>query len=173
MEHAQPDCMRLLRSDMSRSSASLILVALFVTATGSVHARPIQSAAGQCETPRNHASESSDSLVAAQLCSLIEEDSLEELRRSDCSYLDTELKQFYRSWQYTLAWIKKGQPTQQASSMIVLFRAAESKGLEPDDYDASRWSARLQAISSASVNIEALATVRDRLRRKLLLHGVR
>ena len=41
--------------------------------------------------------------------------------------------------------------------MIALFHTAESKGLEPEDYDASRWPGRLQTVSSASTNSEALA----------------
>ncbi len=141
-----------------KSSIFAILIALLATATGSIYARPAQAVPGQCEAIKNHESPpSADSLVAAQLCSLIEDGGFEELRRSDCSSLDTELRQFYRSWRYMPGWIKQGQPTQQASTMIALFRGAESKGLAPEDYDASSWPVRLQAISSTSKNSDALA----------------
>ena len=142
---------------MSKSFALLAFAVLFTATTGSIRARPIQDTSGQCEAIKNHGSQSSDPLVAAQLCSLIEEDRLAELRRPNCSYLDAELKRFYRSWQYTPGWIRKGQPTLQANSMIELFRAAESKGLEPEHYDALLWSARLQALLSVSTNSGVLA----------------
>ena len=141
---------------ISKSSAFLIFAVLLLTSTGSLHASPVQSTPAQCEAIKNQGLQSSDSLMA-QLCSLIEGGALEGVRRSDCSSLDTEIKQFYRLWQYTPGWIEKGRPTQQANSMIALFHTAESKGLEPEDYDASRWPGRLQTVSSASTNSEALA----------------
>lgn len=139
------------------SSVFLVLAVLFATATGSIHASPAQSEPGPCAAIKNATLQSSDSLVAAQLCSLIEGGALEDLRRSDCSSLDSELKQFYRSWGYTPGWLTQGLPTQQANTMIELFRGAESKGLEPEDYDASRWPARLHDISSFPANSDALA----------------
>src|SRR5208283_5770637 len=43
----------------------------------------------------------------------------------------------------SLAWIQNRKASPQAASMILLFQNAASKGLTPDDYDASRWDARL------------------------------
>ena len=85
---------------ISKSSAFLIFAVLLLTSTGSLHASPVQSTPAQCEAIKNQGLQSSDSLMA-QLCSLIEGGALEGVRRSDCSSLDTETKQFYRLWQYT------------------------------------------------------------------------
>jgi murein L,D-transpeptidase YcbB/YkuD len=140
-----------------KSLVLLFFIVLFATAASSIHASPAHSVPGQCEAIKDHGSQASDSLVAVQLCSLIEDRVLNELRRPDCSSLDTEIRQFYRSWQYLPGWIQNGRPTEQANTMIALFRGAERKGLESEDYDASLWSARLQALSSDPTNNEALA----------------
>jgi murein L,D-transpeptidase YcbB/YkuD len=55
------------------------------------------------------------------------------------------LQKFYQFAGYTPAWVRESQPSPQALMMIELFRSAWKKGLEPEDYDASRWEARLQA----------------------------
>ncbi|HEY2170224.1 MAG TPA: hypothetical protein VGJ30_11410 [Candidatus Angelobacter sp.] len=100
-----------------------------------------------CEEIKNRASQNADSAVAVQLCSLIEAGRLEELRWPDCSSYRTEVEKFYSSSGYALSWVQEGRATPQANAMIELFRAAEKKGLDPEDYDASRWPARLQALS--------------------------
>jgi len=57
-------------------------------------------------------------------------------------------KKFYDSFGSTLPWIgEDGNPTSQAVSMIRLLEDAESKGLRAEDYDHSRWDARLTELS--------------------------
>ena len=41
------------------------------------------------------------------------------------------------------------EATAQAKALIEIFRNAETKGLEPEDYDASRWASRLAALGRA------------------------
>jgi len=60
------------------------------------------------------------------------------------------LKEFYEPANYAPAWISGNSPSSQAFSMINLFRDAWRKGLEPEDYDASRWQRRLQALQGAA-----------------------
>lgn len=60
------------------------------------------------------------------------------------------LREFYEPRAYKPAWIKGTSPSPQALSMIDLFRNAWQKGLEPEDYDASRWDDRLQALRSST-----------------------
>jgi murein L,D-transpeptidase YcbB/YkuD len=68
------------------------------------------------------------------------------LRWPDFSDYGTHLKSFYESSGYRLAWIRESQATAQARAMIDVLRHANSKGLNSDDYDASRWDARLQQL---------------------------
>src|SRR6266481_1922026 len=53
------------------------------------------------------------------------------------------VKKFYDTGGNSLAWIQNGKASPQAVSMILLFQQAGLKGLNPEDYDASRWDARL------------------------------
>lgn len=60
------------------------------------------------------------------------------------------LKKFYEPSGYTPAWVEGTQPSRQALAMIEIFKNAWKKGLEPEDYDASRWDARLQALQGSA-----------------------
>jgi len=68
---------------------------------------------------------------------------LPDLRWSNFTDYRESVKKFYDAGGYSLAWIQGGKAIPQAVSMIALFQQAASKGLNPEDYDASRWDARL------------------------------
>jgi len=57
-----------------------------------------------------------------------------------------DVKKFYEARNYQLAWTIDGQPTQQAAALVKLFEDASLKGLNPEDYDASRWPQRMERI---------------------------
>jgi len=57
-----------------------------------------------------------------------------------------DVKKFYEARNYQLAWTIDGKPTQQAAGLIQLFEDAALKGLNPEDYDASRWTQRMERI---------------------------
>lgn len=67
---------------------------------------------------------------------------LDDLRWPDFSDFRADLDSFYQP-DYALSWFRNGSITPQALAAIELLKASESKGLDPEDYDASRWSARL------------------------------
>jgi L,D-transpeptidase YcbB len=60
------------------------------------------------------------------------------------------LQKFYEPGGYASAWLQGNAPTPQALVMIERFRSASSNGLEPEDYDASRWDDRMQALKGPS-----------------------
>ncbi len=68
---------------------------------------------------------------------------LPDLRWPNFTDYRDSVKKFYNAGGYSLAWIQGGKAIPQAVSMILLFQQAASKGLNPEDYDASRWDARL------------------------------
>ncbi len=68
---------------------------------------------------------------------------LPDLRWPNFTDYRDDVKKFYYSDANSLAWIQNGKASPQAVSMILLFQHASSKGLNPEDYDASRWDARL------------------------------
>ena len=64
----------------------------------------------------------------------------------------TSLQRFYQPVNYAPVWIEGNTPSSQARAMIDLFQSAWKKGLDPEDYDASRWDGRLSAVGGSSAN---------------------
>ena len=64
--------------------------------------------------------------------------------------LQTSLQEFYEPAGFAPAWIQGSTPSPQALAMIELFRNAWKKGLEPEDYDVSRWDGRLHSLQRSS-----------------------
>lgn len=75
---------------------------------------------------------------------------LNEMRWPNFPDLQTSLREFYQSAGYAPAWVQGTTPSPQALAMIDLFRNAWKKGLEPEDYDASRWDGRLHALQDSN-----------------------
>jgi murein L,D-transpeptidase YcbB/YkuD len=69
------------------------------------------------------------------------------LERPDYSDVQQPVQQFYDDRNYELAWTRDLKPTDAATQLIALFQDAARKGLNPEDYDASRWPARLQQLA--------------------------
>jgi murein L,D-transpeptidase YcbB/YkuD len=68
------------------------------------------------------------------------------LRWPNYSDYQKAVQTFYDDRDYELAWIRDLKPTPQANAFIQAFQQAEAKGLHPEDYDASRWPARVQQL---------------------------
>ena len=79
----------------------------------------------------------------ADLNTLIAAGTLPDLRWPNFTDYRDSVKKFYDAGGDSLAWIQDGKASPQAVSMILQFQQAASKGLNPEDYDASRWDARL------------------------------
>ena len=155
MHQAQIACAWMLV--MYKAYTFLLVFMLILTPGISLHASPTQPAQITCQELKQHASQGMDFAISAQICSLVETGRLEELHWPDCSSYRAQVEQFYLFSRYAPAWTRQGRPTQQANAMIELFRTAEKKGLEPEDYDASRWTARLEALAREEQHAEDLA----------------
>ena len=82
------------------------------------------------------------------MSALIAAGKLPDLRWPNFSDVQPDVAEFYAAGGNTLAWLANGKPTAQAYAMIQLFKEASSSGLNPEDYDASRWDGRLAALAS-------------------------
>ncbi len=71
---------------------------------------------------------------------------LPDLRWPDFSDYVIQVQKFYEPTDYAPAWIQNMNLTPQAHSLITLLKQADTKGLDPDDYDATRWSARIEKL---------------------------
>lgn len=63
---------------------------------------------------------------------------------------ESELAKFYNSLGDRLAWIANLQVTPQALQMTQILQRADEKGLDPEDYDASRWQQHLDAFGGSN-----------------------
>ena len=87
---------------------------------------------------------------------LVTNGNLEGMRWPNFSDYRNWLQKFYEPTGFAQAWVQGAQPVPQALSLIELFRDAGKKGLDPEDYDASRWEERIRALQGSS-NGPALA----------------
>jgi murein L,D-transpeptidase YcbB/YkuD len=63
---------------------------------------------------------------------------------------EDQVKGFYDSGGYALAWVQAGRPTPQAVAIARVLQDADSKGLSADDYDGPRWAERIARLRQAS-----------------------
>jgi murein L,D-transpeptidase YcbB/YkuD len=82
----------------------------------------------------------------ASLQAMIKAGNLGDLRWPDFSDYRKHLEYFYDSYGYALPWVRGMEPSPQARQMIAIFLSAEQKGLTVEDYDGSRWSARMMLL---------------------------
>ncbi|HEU5342041.1 MAG TPA: L,D-transpeptidase family protein [Edaphobacter sp.] len=81
------------------------------------------------------------------------------LRWPNFSDYASAVQSFYENRDYAVAWTEDGEPTAAAKGFIDAFQHADAKGLFPEDYDASRWGSRLQALSGKSADAISLFDV--------------
>jgi murein L,D-transpeptidase YcbB/YkuD len=92
------------------------------------------------------AQQSGVSDVPSQLRAIAAAGQLPELRWPDFSDYRGHVTNFYQPAGYAPAWIRDGQPTPQAQAIIEVLKQADSQGLDPEDYDGSRWADRLARV---------------------------
>ena len=81
------------------------------------------------------------------------------LRWPDFSDYESWIQTFYDDRNYEVAWTRDGAPTPTALAFIQQFNDAATKGLIPEDYDAPRWPARVQALNDKSADAISLFDV--------------
>ncbi len=78
----------------------------------------------------------------------IDSGKLSGLRWPNFSDIAPEVQAFYGKRNYDLAWVLEGKPTKQASALMEAFSNSRKLGLNPEDYDAEKWSARTGDLKS-------------------------
>jgi murein L,D-transpeptidase YcbB/YkuD len=72
------------------------------------------------------------------------------MERPDFSNYRKHVQAVYEAANYAPLWLNGDQPTAQASGVIKALEASAQKGLNPADYDAARWSERMNALKGSS-----------------------
>ena len=80
--------------------------------------------------------------AGAALRPLVASGKLESLRWPDFRDVSGDAAKFYESRGYAPAWVDGAGPNAQAKVVVSVLQEAGQKGLNPEDYDASRWQAR-------------------------------
>jgi murein L,D-transpeptidase YcbB/YkuD len=86
---------------------------------------------------------------------------LADLRWPDFPDYRDKVKAFYESLDYSPAWIRDNQATPQAVAIITILRQADGKGLNAEDYNASRWDEEMKQLSQpdAAARFDVALTV--------------
>src|SRR5580693_109973 len=66
-----------------------------------------------------------------------------DLRWPDFTPYKAEVAKLYETNGYSLVWVQNGRVRPQGLAVIELLQNANAKGLDPEDYDGSRWQGRL------------------------------
>ncbi len=82
----------------------------------------------------------------AVLRDIIASGRLADLRWPDYSDYANDVKAFYEPIGFAFAWTQSAAVTAQAGAIVEIVKEADSKGLDPEDYDGSRWAARLSQL---------------------------
>jgi len=140
-------------NEVKRFPIVLISIAMFCLLGAVIESRS-QTPAGQ----------SLDGPGRAALQKIIDTAHHPDLAWPDFSPYQEEVKEFYTRTGGTLGWVQNRRPSAQAFQMIALFTESNDKGLVPEDYDASRWSARVQKLQASPTdadlaNFDAALTV--------------
>jgi L,D-transpeptidase YcbB len=98
----------------------------------------VQASAQSAAVPQQLSPDGQTSLRAT-----IQAGNLPDLRWPDFADYGKHLQKFYDSYGYSLPWVSGMAPTSQAREVIAVLLKAETRGLSSDDYDGSRWTARL------------------------------
>jgi murein L,D-transpeptidase YcbB/YkuD len=95
--------------------------------------------------------------VADRLRTITSAETLPELHRANLADCRQNVQTAYEAIHYAPAWVREGQPTPQALAVISALEDSQTKGLNPEDYDASQWPARVVALKAGSANADTVA----------------
>ena len=90
---------------------------------------------------------------AEQLHELVDAGILSDLHWPSFAPLHSDVAKFYELNGYQLAWVRTSEASSQAQSLIHTLEDAALKGLDPEDYDGSRWNGRLSHLWTGAETI--------------------
>jgi L,D-transpeptidase YcbB len=96
--------------------------------------------------------------VSAQLHAIAAAGRLPDLRYPDFSDYRLHFQHVYDASNFAPVWLRGGQPSAQALGVIQALEDSRRKGLDPEEYDASRWPARVAALKASGVSAETAAS---------------
>src|ERR1700677_2428085 len=95
--------------------------------------------------------------VAGQLRTMAAAGTLADLTFPNFPDYGEHVQALYQSVNYAPVWIRDGQAKPQALAVITAFQSSRQKGLNPEDYDASRWPLRLATLKNSPGDASTVA----------------
>ncbi|HEX8816049.1 MAG TPA: L,D-transpeptidase family protein [Terriglobales bacterium] len=96
------------------------------------------------------ASQAMSAAGATALHGIVDSAQNPDMRWPDFAPYKAEVGKLYEANGYTLAWVEGRNVRPQGLAVIELLKNANSKGLDPEDYDGSRWQGRIQKLSQGA-----------------------
>ncbi len=127
-----------------RTVAALCTLTLLVTGDGCRRHRKSKSAPNTTKYAENVQKIVEKRVLPKELLGATENSNL---RWPDFSDYQPIVAQFYDDRNYEVAWTRDDAPTASTTAFIKAFQDAGAKGLIPEDYDGSRWAARIQKLN--------------------------
>jgi murein L,D-transpeptidase YcbB/YkuD len=131
---------------LGRCVYSIFAFLLVFTAIG-CHTSGDWSEAGAAVPQRVALAPGTAEAVSAALRPLVASGKLAILRWPDFRDVSGDTTKFYVGRGYAPAWVDGTGPTAQAKLVVAILQAAAQKGLNAEDYDASRWESREDAFT--------------------------
>jgi len=123
-----------------RRRSKVALISLIIIIAETLVARGVSMAADQ---PAVAAGQTLSPAGVSALHGIVDSARNSDLRWPDFAPYKGEFAKLYGATNYSLVWFQNGRLRSQALVVIELLKKADSKGLEPEDYDSSRWQSRL------------------------------
>lgn len=123
------------------------MIKVSLRSTGTVCALALLLSLAGCHRHRKTTSAPNSTDYSDNIETLVASRKLDFLRWPNVSDYQPLIKTFYEDRNYEIAWTRDGKPTPAALGFIKAFSEADSKGLNPEDYDSSRWAARVKALA--------------------------
>ena len=140
-----------LRTNLySRASRVAILLALF----------PLLLTIG-CHRRRKTTSAPNTTEYADNIQAVVNQPQLSILRWPNYSDYQAAVKAFYDDRNDEIAWTRDLKATSEAAAFIKEFQDSGAKGLNPEDYDASRWAARLARLDQIRASKDTSTAAQD------------
>jgi L,D-transpeptidase YcbB len=132
-----------------RVAGAVCVAALLVASDGCRRHRKTKSAPNTTQYAENVQKLVEKKVIPKEMLDAKE---MSSLRWPDFSDYQSIVATFYDDRNYEIAWTRDGAPTAAAKGFMQAFHDAAAKGLIPEDYDDSRWAARVQKLSDQSAD---------------------
>jgi murein L,D-transpeptidase YcbB/YkuD len=114
-----------------------------------------------CHRHRKTTSAPNTTQYADNIQAVVAKKDLPGLRWPDYSDYKPLVTTFYDDRNNEIAWLRDLKPTSATTGFLQAFQTAGAKGLNPEDYDASRWPDRLQQISRIASTKDTSTAAQD------------